>query len=94
MTEVHNLDRIPAEEEDCTCACVGECSDEGAQYSEYPACCHMFETSKSLEEKYEQVTISQFMTSAASFQKFEADESIPEHVKHEIDTGDAKPVHQ
>ena len=138
VTEVRNLDTVPAEEEECTCTCAGECSDEGAQSSEYPACCHMFETTKSLEEKYEQVTISQFMTSGASFQKFEADESIPEHVKelyftslaalenadqrsrlaemlrnyadcfavnsddigrtdlvkHEIDTGDAKPVHQ
>ena len=50
VTEVRNLDNVPADEEECTCSCAGECSDDHAQSNEYPACCHMFDTSKLLEE--------------------------------------------
>ena len=136
VTEVRNLDDVPAEEEECTCLCAGDRSEKCAQSNEYPACCHMFETSKSLEENMNKLLY--LGASGASFQKFEADESIPEHVKemyftslaalenadqrsrlsemlrnyadcfavssndigrtdlskHEIDTCDAKPVHQ
>ena len=69
VAEVRNLDSLPAEEEECTFTCVGEPSDKCMQPSDNLACCHVFATSRSLEEKYEQMTISQFMTSGASFSK-------------------------
>ena len=127
---------IEIDKELCTCKCNCVSGTEKAGRQE--KCCHGLEKNPPGDSRYEYLSVNQFTDATEFFQAFEADKTVPEHVKqlylstlpsletaeqrsrlaqilsdysscfavsaddigrthlvkHSIDTGDAKPVHQ
>ena len=80
--QVANIDD-PPEDESIPCTCQCDCEEDGVPQGTNKVlhCCHQLKRRETLFGKYDYVTINLHDASGETFKEFEADTSIPEHVR-------------